>query len=157
MEIKIIKIKKEDQKEAGKFCQTIYEEMGWNKKFMYGFEDLGKTFGSSGEVFFLAKNAGKIIGCVGLKKLNRETSLMKRFYVDKEYRGAGLAGLLFRKILKFSKAKEYQSIVLDTYQNNFRAQKFYLKCGFREFSPEPQDKWPESQAPQLFKYFKLDL
>lgn len=157
MSAQIVKFQKQDQKEAYEFCKSTYEEMKWDKKYMWGLDDLGKTFGGSREVFFLAKENGKIIGCVGIKELNRKEALMKRFYVDKDYRGKGLAQQLFKEISDFVKKNNYQAVVLDTYHNNFRAQRFYEKLGFYVYNPVPDGKWPESSNPKLFQFKKLDL
>lgn len=162
--LRIRKIKKKDNELARRFCLSIYQEMGWDKRFAYGLENLKRTFGGSGEIFLIAKEslpAGrqgeKIVGCAGLRKLTKEEALMKRFYVAKKFRGRGLADLLFKRIKNFSKKNKYQTIFLDVYRNNIRAQKFYQKKRFKIFNPRPNKKWPESQNPELFEFRKLNL
>lgn len=156
-EIKIGIIKDEDREKVYRFCLSIFDEMGWDKRFRYGLENLKKTFGGKREVFFIAKKDGGIIACAGLKNLTDKIALMKRFYVAKEFRGKGLAGLMFEKIKNFAKKNKYESIVLDVFRDNIRAQKFYQKKGFKIFNPEPDKNWLESQNPQLFEFRKLDL
>lgn len=157
MEIKIGKIKEEDLEEARRFCLRIFEEMGWSKEFAYGLENLERSFGGPGEIFLIAEDGEKIVGCVGLKKLTKKEALMKRLYVAKKFRGKGLADLLFKKIKNFAKNNKYQTIILDVYRNNIRAQKFYQKKGFRAFSPKPNKNWQETKHPKIFEYRKLKL
>ena len=155
--IKIVKIKDGDIKQAHRFCIGIFEELGWDKRFNYGLENLKEFFNNPKEAFFLAKEGKKIIGCGGLKNLSEREGLLKRLYIDKEFRGRGLAQRLFEKIKKFAVKKNYKVIVLDTFKNNFRAQKFYQKQGFRSFKPKPNENWKESHCPELFEFRKLKL
>ncbi len=133
MTFKISKIEDEDREKAYRFCLGIFEEMGWDKKFAYGLEDLKKTFGGLGEAFFLAKEKGKVVASAGLKKLTDQEALIKRFYVAKDFRGKGLAGLMLEKIKDFAKEKNYKIVFVDIFQSNERAKKFFQKQGFVAF------------------------
>jgi putative acetyltransferase len=155
--IKIAEIKDEDIEKAYQFCIGIFEELGWDKRFSYGLKNLKDFFNNSKEAFFLAKEGKRIIGCGGLKNLSKQEGLMKRLYIDKEFRGRGLAQRLFERIKKFAVKQNYKTIVLDTFKNNFRAQKFYRKQGFRSFKPKPNENWKESLCPELFEFRKLKL
>jgi len=155
--IRIQKIKKEEAKKAEKFCQGIFREMGWEEKFAYGLDDLAESFAGPGQIFLLVKKKEKIIGCAGLKRLSDKKALLKRFYLAKEFRGRGLAYLLFQEIKKFAKRNNYQAILLDVFKDNLRAKKFYQKEGFEVFKPRFNKNWLESQKPELFDYRKLEL
>ncbi len=91
MTVMIVPFQKEEQKEAYQFCISIYNELNWDKRYMDGLDNLAKYFGKFREIFFLAKEDDKIIGCGGIKELSSEEGLLKRFYVDKDYRGQGIA------------------------------------------------------------------
>lgn len=155
--IKISRFEKNDKKKAADFCRQIYLEMGWDPQFMYGFANFGQTFGREREIFLLAKDKEKIVGSVGLKELNQENALMKRFYIAKEYRGQGLAQKLFQTLFGFARKKGFKKIYLDTYLDNLRAQKFYHKCGFEKFSPPPDPKWPECLHPEIFIFMERKI
>ena len=155
--IRIGKIKEEDKEEAYRFCLGIIEEMGWEKKFFTDIDNLPAVFKGEREIFLLAKEEDKIIGCVGLNDLSEKQALMRRFYVAKEFRGKGLAPKLFKRIKKFAKEKNYSTIVLDVFKNNFRAKRFYQKQGFIPFKPRPQKKWPDSKYPNSFDFRKFTL
>jgi len=155
--IKVDKIKDKDVEKAYEFCMEIFEELDWDKRFSYGLRNLKEFFNGPREVFLLAKKGKKIIGSAGLKELSKEEALMKRFYVAKDFRGKGVAPLIFEKIKDFAKEQNYKVIVLDTFQNNFRAKRFYQKLGFKPYNPKPDKKWKESQHPELFDFRKLKL
>lgn len=157
MEIKIGKIKDGEQKMAYRFCLGIFEELNWPKEFVYGFENLKEFFNGKREVFFLAKLQEKIVGCGGVKELSKTDGLIKRFYIAKEFRGKGLADLMLEKIKQFAKKKNYKTIVLDIFQDNIRAKKFFQKKGFSIFNPGPCENWVESQHPKTFQFRKIDL
>ncbi|KAJ0403317.1 hypothetical protein P43SY_009351 [Pythium insidiosum] len=61
---------------------------------------------------------------------------LKRFYVDKQFHGMGIAQLLMdhtMQVIKDKQQKESRRVVwLGVWENNIRAQKFYQKYGFRE-------------------------
>ncbi|MDP2910609.1 MAG: GNAT family N-acetyltransferase [bacterium] len=155
--IKIAEIKNGDTEKAYQFCMGIFEELGWDKRFSYGLKNLKDFFNNPKEAFFLAKEGKRIIGCGGLKELSKDNGLMKRFYVAKDFRGKGVACLIFKKIRGFAEKQGYKVIILDTFKNNFRAQKFYQKQGFRSFKPKPNENWKESLCPELFEFLKLKL
>jgi len=155
--IKIARIKKKDNKQAYQFCMRIFEELGWDKRFNYGLEDLSEFFSRPKEVFFLAKKDNKIIGCGGLKELSKDKGLIKRFYIAKDFRGKGSAEKMLKKIKEFAQKENYKTVVLDIFDNNIRAKKFFQKQGLKIFKPRYNKKWRESQVPKLFEFRKLEL
>ncbi|MBM3250858.1 MAG: GNAT family N-acetyltransferase [Candidatus Nealsonbacteria bacterium] len=157
MGIEIREIKEKDKKGMYKFCLGIFEEMGWDKNFTYGLDNLKKFFGGEREIFIVAKLGKKIMACAGLKELSKKDGLIKRFYVAKEFRGRGLAGLMLKIIKKFAREKNYKTIMVDIFQDNLRAKKFFQKKGFSIFNPSPRENWPESKHPKLFEFKKLEL
>ncbi|MBU2634927.1 GNAT family N-acetyltransferase [Patescibacteria group bacterium] len=157
MQIKIRKIGEKDVDQGYQFCIGIFEEFGWDKSFAYGFENLKEFFNGDREVFLVAKLKQEIVACGGVKELSKTDGLIKRFYVAKEFRGKGLAELMLEKIKQFAKEKNYKSIVVDIFQDNIRAKKFFQKQGFAVFSPRFLENWVESQHPKTFEFRKIDL
>jgi len=155
--INIDRIQNKDIEKAKDFCLGIFEEMGWSKEFAYGLENLKEFFSGSREVFFLAKDGQKIVGCAGLKELSETEALLKRFYITKDFRGKGLADLMLKKIKEFAKEKNYKIIFLDIFQDNLRAKRFFQKKGFLVSRPAPEEKWLETKEPEKFEYRKLTL
>ena len=157
MQIEISKIEDKDLEQAQVFCLSIFEELGWDKRFTYGFDNLKEFFDGAREVFFVAKSKEKIVACAGLKELSKTEGLIKRFYVAKEFRGKGLAQKMLDKIKDFAKKKNYKTIIVDIFQNNERAKRFFQKHRFVVFNPYPHENWLESQHPKIFAFRKLEL
>jgi len=157
MAIKIGKIEDRDREGAKHFCLGIFEEMGWPKEFAYGFDNIKEFFGGEKEVFFAAKSKKKIIACAGLKELSKTEGLIKRFYIAKEFRGKGLAQKMLKKIKDFAEKKNYKTIMVDIFQNNERAKRFFQKQGFEIFELAIRENWLESSHPDKFEFRKLNL
>lgn len=148
---------KKEQDGVNKFISQIFSEMNWGNEFLYGTDNISLSFGGERDAFWLVKENGKLVGILGLKELNQNEGLLKRFYLAKEFRGQGLAQELLKKAVDFAQGKGFKALVLDTQAENFRAQKFYEKSGFKPFTPEPNKKWPESQHPEIFVFRKLEI
>jgi GNAT superfamily N-acetyltransferase len=86
-------------------------------------------FSDSGRLFVAEEN-GKIIGSAGVIKFESGIARLKRMYVLKEYRGKGVAQLLYDRAEQFAREKGYTKIILSTYPEMAAAQKFYEKNGF---------------------------
>lgn len=157
MTISIVPFQKEEQEEVYRFCISIYDELNWDKKYMDGLDNLAAYFGKTREIFFLAKENNKIIGCGGIKELSSEEGLLKRFYIDKACRGKGVAKQILEKVIAFAKEKNYSSLVLDTRNDNYQAQHFYEKNGFVKYVPKPIKDWTETSNPKMFQFQKLTL
>ncbi len=81
---------------------------------------------------FLAIDAGRAIGCGGLKRHDATTAEMKRVYLDPSGRGKGAGRAIVEAILAAARAKGYSAICLDTLPHLVEAQALYRKLGFVE-------------------------
>ena len=86
-------------------------------------------------VLFFAKNEHEMVGftqlyptftSVGLGR----TWLLNDLYVRSDYRNLGVATLLIKKVIEFSKVTNRKKIFLSTATDNLVAQKLYEKIGF---------------------------
>ncbi|MDR1592901.1 MAG: GNAT family N-acetyltransferase, partial [Prevotellaceae bacterium] len=59
------------------------------------------------------KEKDKVIGCVGLRKLDDKTCEMKRLFVNDNYKGRGIGKKLVKKIIEEAKMKSYEKMRLD--------------------------------------------
>lgn len=57
---------------------------------------------------------------------------IKRIYVDMPFHGSGAAHLLMTHVMEVVARKARKHVWLGVYEDNFKAQKFYRKFGFRE-------------------------
>lgn len=79
----------------------------------------------------MIKDKGKIIGTIAIKNKGNGIAGLKRFYVDKNYRGKGYGSKLADKAINFCRKKKFKKIILDTWSNLDRAMKLYERRGFK--------------------------
>ena len=89
----------------------------------------------------------KIIGTVGLKPNKNGVVRLKRLYLDEEYSGRGIAQRLFDQCIGFSRAKEYNKMIFQSYPIMSKVQSFLRKNGFKEL---------DKGDPEMI-YFERDL
>jgi len=103
-----------------------------------------------GRGLWLARSAGELAGCVGLRKLqcpeNNETSTtkcaeIKRMYVREAFRGRSVAQNLLAAVENFARNSGYDRIYLDTTQEMKAAARLYQRNGFvrcERYNQNPQ-------------------
>jgi len=74
----------------------------------------------------------KVVGTMGLKKIDKESARLKRMYVNDAYRKRGLGQKMLDQIIKFAKENGYKRILLHTYPIMENAKRFYKRNGFVE-------------------------
>lgn len=80
--------------------------------------------------FWVAINENRVIGTIGVQEYKGDTAKLRRMFVQKEYRGTGLAKKLLDTALQFAKEIGYIKITLNTHINMKRAHSFYKKNNF---------------------------
>ncbi|MBB6453312.1 ribosomal protein S18 acetylase RimI-like enzyme [Salirhabdus euzebyi] len=83
---------------------------------------------------FVAENEGELVGFATLYFTFSTTrvaniTVMNDLYVLAEGRGKGIAEQLFQTCLAFTKEQGYASMLWETANDNYRAQRFYEKMG----------------------------
>lgn len=144
-----------EQAHVAAFFRLIYLEMGWQEEKADHLDDPKIAFHLPNGIFLLIKEDDRIIGTGGIIKLAHNSGLMKKFYIDQNYRGKGVAQLLLQKLLGEAKEMKLTQIVLDVSNSNTRAIRFYEKNSFSRFTPQPINTWKESQSPAKFQYFYI--
>lgn len=84
---------------------------------------------------FLAEVNSKLIGCVGLRKINDNTCEMKRLYIEPDYRGRGISKLLVETLISKARELGYTKMRLDTINTMNEAIALYRSFGFIETEP----------------------
>jgi len=82
----------------------------------------------------LAEDRGPV-GCVALRRLDRDTAEMKRLYVRDRARGSGLGRRLVQAVIAAARTTGARRLVLDTLPHMASAQALYRDMGFREIPP----------------------
>ncbi len=80
----------------------------------------------------LAFKEERLVGCVGVRKLDGDTAELKRMYVKVECRGYNIGVELLRRSMKLGKELGYKKMRLDTLNNMTKAQSLYQSFGFYE-------------------------
>lgn len=93
----------------------------------------------------------KLAGCIGLRKLDKQSCEMKRLYIRPLFRGKHLGDLMVQQIISDAKACGYSYMLLDTLPFLQSAVHLYKKYGFYEI-PSYNDSPMETSI-----YMKLDL
>ena len=101
--------------------------------------NISETFQKDKGNFWIAIEKEKVVGSIGLRDYGNNRGLLKRFYVDKNFRGTGLAQKLLATLVNFAKENNYKEIFLGTSEKMVAANKFYLKMGFERINSLPTD------------------
>ena len=141
METKITEITEFDPKYTKKIYDFVMEikagELGWRSEATDLFE-IDKNYIKDGGNLWVALDDDRIIGTIALKNMGAGQGYLKRMYVDKKYRGTGLAQKLFEILQKFAKSKNLKEIYLATTTGpTVRAIGFYKKIGFKRVKTLP--------------------
>lgn len=83
----------------------------------------------------LAKDDGKVAGCVGVRPIDETTCEMKRLYVRPEFRGAGVGRALAEEAIVRARRMGYERMRLDTIGSMTEANALYRRLGFAETEP----------------------
>ncbi len=128
----------EDWKWVRILIQEYARDLGFDlcfQNFDQELKDLEKMYAAPKGAFFLAQEKERILGCVGLRELDKISCEMKRLYVRPEGRGRGLGKTLVEEVLRRAAQLGYSRVLLDTVGTMKEAQNLYHKLGFREIAP----------------------
>jgi GNAT superfamily N-acetyltransferase len=94
-------------------------------------EHLAQEYGPPAGAFLLAvEEAGRYVGCVGLRRFAEGIGEMKRLYTIPATRGRGTGRLLAKAIVAEAEGLGYRRLVLDTLPSMQEAQALYASLGF---------------------------
>jgi len=97
-------------------------------------------YNNSYNFWYAVDDAGALIGCIALRKIDKNNGELKKLFVVKEYRGQKVAQALMSKLLKAAQEHKFQHLYLGTVDVLKMAQSFYLKYGFKKISKQDLPK-----------------
>lgn len=77
-------------------------------------ENIDDSYGNLGEAFFVAVDGEKVIGCVGIKKEDERTAMLRRLFVAKDYRRRQIGMKLIDRAIEFCQEVGYDELIFKT-------------------------------------------
>ncbi|RUT72138.1 GNAT family N-acetyltransferase [Flavobacterium cupreum] len=84
--------------------------------------------------FWTAQINNEIVGTIGLQKLDNQNGVLRKMFVQKDYRGAEpkISQLLFEKLATYARSIDLKIIWLDTPGIAVASHRFYERNGFQQ-------------------------
>lgn len=98
--------------------------------------DINKFYYNNNGWFQVIEENNKIIGSVGIYKINSSTCELRKMYLYKEYQGKGLGKTLLQNALESAENLGYNTITLQTNSLLNKALPLYKSFGFDEDEEE---------------------
>ena len=95
-------------------------------------DDPARYYGGRKDIFLVAEKDGAIIGTVAIKEDAPDTALLRRIFLNKEFRGQGYGEKLLQKALAFCFEQQYQNVTFRGTATMQAALQLCLKQGFQE-------------------------
>lgn len=141
MNISLRQIKKEDNVEIAEVIRKVFREFKIDKPgTVYTdptTDDLYSLFQTPGSVYWIAEDAGVIVGGCGIfptKGLPEGCSELVKFYVAADHRGRGIGNDLMQKSLSSAKKLGYTKVYLESFPELSKAVSMYVRNGFTKLS-----------------------
>jgi RimJ/RimL family protein N-acetyltransferase len=82
--------------------------------------------------FFVVRDAARIVGSVGIERVDHDTAELHRLYLDTALRGRGLGERLVNETLAWCQARAISRLILWSDTRFERAHRLYMRMGFRQ-------------------------
>lgn len=131
--VEIKKFQSEDQKAVVELIDSIMKQEFHEDQGAYPIQDIEsieKSYGKIGDVFFVAKSQGKVIGTVAIKKEDERTGLLRRLFVAASHRKKRIGEMLIDRALQYCREVGYQELVFKTTSRMKGAIQLCSKKGF---------------------------
>lgn len=115
-------------------CGILDKEFAFEHQSYAGpdLDDPARYYGGQKDIFLVAEKDGTIIGTVAIKEDTPDTALLRRIFLNKEFRGQGYGEKLLQKALAFCFEQQYQNVTFRGTATMQAALQLCLKEGFKE-------------------------
>lgn len=103
-----------------------------SKGFLADLENVEKNYGQKNEGFWVVEQDGRIVGVAGVKQEDGSTALLRRLFVNPNYRGRGIGSALVKEVLDFCKEHSYKKVSFLGNSKMSAAKNALLSMGFKE-------------------------
>ena len=131
--ITIHKCEKTDEAGARNLILKIMSEEFPHEQRSFPTDDLKEisdSYGKLGEAFFVACENGRVVGTVGVKQEDERTAMLRRFFVDRAFRGKRVGTQLLSRAITFCREVGYDELIFKTTSAMERAVRLCEKQGF---------------------------
>ena len=109
----IIPFQASHQEDITRMMTGIQEE--FDTVFRYPASKTISDIVSENDLFWVALHEGRVVGTIGLSKIDDNSAFLRHLFVSKGHRGAnGVSGKLLEKALEMAKARKYTFLYLGT-------------------------------------------
>ena len=105
-------------------------------------------------VFWVVDRQGVIVGCFGIESHGEWNTELRRMYLEREFRGAGIATRMLKCAEEQARSLGFRKMLLSTAKIQRAADRFYRRNGFRQVRVEVAEAMTTKQAGGgLTRYF----
>lgn len=105
--------------------------IGLSLKEQPDLKDIRGCYQDGGGRFWVALSDGRAVGTLGLMLREDGCAVMKKFFVDREYRSQRVGLALYKRLLSHAEKTGVRHILLDTPSVAHASHRFYKTAGFR--------------------------
>jgi len=95
-------------------------------------DTIGEVYGGVRDSFFVSEGEGAIVGTVGVKEDEKDSALLRRFFVMPDHRKKGIGSRLLEKALDFCKSQGYSKVIFRCTDRMKDAMSLCEKKGFKK-------------------------
>jgi putative acetyltransferase len=112
--------------------------------------DVVGQYEAGGGLFLLARLQGELLGTVGLRRFDRDTLELRRFYVHPDWRGQGIGTSLLVRALDHARAGRWRRVCLDTTDRSPAARRLFRRHGFAQIA-----RYNDNPRAEIFMQIEL--
>jgi GNAT superfamily N-acetyltransferase len=115
----------------------------WVKYINDGVNNFINNYSSQKDCMYILEINKIISGCIAITNAGNETSQLRFFFVEPDFRGLGAGTKLIHMAIEFCREKKYKKIFLWTFSKLSAARHLYAKNGFQLTDTQKNNEWGE--------------